>query len=193
MPKITNIESAGQPWTSQNYGVMYPFRYVFDDGRSGLQNHTTPQSPFQIGQDVDIENKGSDKQGNTKIKVSKAGSNFNAGGNQPAQPGAVSTGNDGQRCGMAINNACHLIARGIVPAGEKLSQTILQLAYSITVSAKKLEAGWSPNAPTAPVAAPQPAPVQPPVQPAPVAAPVQQPVQQFEEDIPLDAGEDCPF
>lgn len=66
---IKQIQSNGDFDTQ--HGKLYSFEYVFEDGYSGLCNHKTPQSPFQLGQEVFVTDNGKSPRGDQKIKVNK--------------------------------------------------------------------------------------------------------------------------
>ena len=64
---IKQIQSNGDFETQ--HGKLYSFEYIFEDGYSGLCNHKTPQSPFQLGQEVFITESGKSPRGDQKIRV----------------------------------------------------------------------------------------------------------------------------
>ena len=66
---IKQIQSNGDFETQ--HGKLYSFEYIFEDGYSGYCNHKTPQSPFQLGQEVFVTENGTTPRGDQKIKVNK--------------------------------------------------------------------------------------------------------------------------
>jgi hypothetical protein len=183
MSIITNITPNGDFDTQ--HGHLWSFIYTFDDGNSGVANHKAAQSPFQIGSEVDVVNKGTfDQMGNQRIAVKKPGSDGQFGGGQQQGGGyaqqqrtqaAFQGGGKnvhGATVGMALNNAVALTVAGITPIteGNKPGSHLKNLAYGLIQISESLESGWKPGQPAAP--APTPAPAAPaPQQQAPAPQP----------------------
>jgi len=68
--KITNIKPDGKPWESQ-YGLMYPFYVVLEDGGAGTTNSKTEQPPYKVGDSVGYDITGSTPRGVPKIKITR--------------------------------------------------------------------------------------------------------------------------
>ena len=64
--KVTKVTGNGS-WNG-SHGTMYSFGYEFEDGVMGLANHTTPESKYKIGDEVEYEINGQDKLQNNRIK-----------------------------------------------------------------------------------------------------------------------------
>ena len=56
---------------TNDYGTFYSFEYEFEDTDIFLANHKTQQSPFKVGDVVELEEKGRTKDGTSYGKLSK--------------------------------------------------------------------------------------------------------------------------
>lgn len=68
--KITNIKPDGKPWESQ-YGLMYPFYVVLEDGGAGTANSKTEQPAYKVGDTVGYEVTGHTPKGAPKLKITR--------------------------------------------------------------------------------------------------------------------------
>lgn len=66
------------------HGEMFSFDYTLSDGTYGSANHKAPNSPFQIGQQVEYTITG-DYQGKPKLKIARPGQGGQQGYAQPQQ------------------------------------------------------------------------------------------------------------
>lgn len=68
--KITNIKPDGKPWESQ-YGLMYPFYVVMEDGGAGTVNSKTDTPAYKVGDTVGYDVTGSSPKGVPKLKITR--------------------------------------------------------------------------------------------------------------------------
>lgn len=68
--KIASIKPDGKPWESQ-YGPMYPFYVVFQDGAAGTVNSKTETPPYKVGDEVGYEITGKSPKGVPKLKIDR--------------------------------------------------------------------------------------------------------------------------
>src|SRR6478609_9354236 len=68
--KITNIKPDGKPWESQ-YGLMYPFYIVLEDGGAGTANSKTETPAYKVGDAVGYDITGHSPKGVPKLKITR--------------------------------------------------------------------------------------------------------------------------
>lgn len=68
--KILSIKPDGKPWESQ-YGLMYPFYIVMEDGTAGTTNSKTETPPYKVGDTVGYDLNGSTPKGVPKLKITR--------------------------------------------------------------------------------------------------------------------------
>ncbi len=68
--KITNIKPDGKPWESQ-YGLMYPFYIVLEDGGAGTANSKTQEPAYKVGDTVGYDVTGNSPKGVPKLKITR--------------------------------------------------------------------------------------------------------------------------
>ncbi len=68
--KITNIKPDGKPWESQ-YGMMYPFYVVLEDGGAGTANCKTETPAYKVGETVGYDVTGNSPKGAPKLKITR--------------------------------------------------------------------------------------------------------------------------
>ena len=99
MKKIKAIQANGT--YKSNYGLLYKFEYEFEDGEVVQANHKTENSPFNIGDEVEVEVTKTFDWGKI-AKVSK-----------PKEDFKPKFDTKGIEAGHAINNAVNLICAGV--------------------------------------------------------------------------------
>jgi hypothetical protein len=167
----------------------------------GTANHKTEQSPFQVGEQVEVTIKGQTPRGMTKIGLSKPQQQGGQQGGYPApqqaQPAqgyqhppsqpqapqqARKAGPIGVTVGMAINNAVQLVCHGQINLEEigKEAGKILRLAEALESGAANRPAPVQPMS----LPAQMPSNMQPvqPVQPVNQANTYAPPVDEVDED-----------
>lgn len=68
--KIIKITPDGKPWDSQ-YGKMYPFYVVFEDGAAGTTNSKSETPPYKVGDEVGYDITGATPKGVPKLKITR--------------------------------------------------------------------------------------------------------------------------
>lgn len=81
MAKITSIQPTGGTWQSPSGDTFHNIAYTFDDGTQGNALSKTPTSRFQVGDEVNVEQKGN---GNIRINKPNPNGGFSGGKNSKA-------------------------------------------------------------------------------------------------------------
>lgn len=68
--KITSIKPDGKPWESQ-YGMMYPFYVVLEDGGAGTVNSKSETPAYRQGDSVGYDVTGHTPKGVPKLKITR--------------------------------------------------------------------------------------------------------------------------
>lgn len=127
--KIKAIQANGT--YKSNYGLLYKFEYELEDGTVINANHKTLQSPFNDGDEVEYEIKGT-KDGFTWGTVKK-----------PQEQTKDDSYVKGIEVGHAINNAVNMLCAGLtfddVPGETSTGNKIYLYAKHIMVIAEKLK------------------------------------------------------
>lgn len=168
--KIVSIKPDGKPWDSQ-YGKMFPFYIVMEDGAAGTTNSKSETPPYKVGDEVGYEINGATPRGVPKLKITRnpkpGEATYTGGGathpdleaarphnppqNRPAAPTYTQTspahGNavNGQTVGMAVKAAVdiHLKIRGTGAWGEEDAVTVEAIARDIVAISERIQSGNS--------------------------------------------------
>ena len=120
MSKITLTNRVvEQPFSLSDGSQMYPVKVFFSDGRKGQAYAKSDDPPYQIGDEVEVEEKGHTKDNTPKYgvkKVRQEGGNYapkNSGG---FRGNSGSTYNQtGAKVGMALKGAIDLATNKVIP------------------------------------------------------------------------------